>query len=136
MQTLRAFFHARRRLAILLLAAALAMKVLVPAGYMPGQQSRVLTIEICADTMGAKITRQIVVPHAGKPGEAQTASAKGSGVCAFSSLAMASLSGADPALLALALAFIIALGFTHAAQVQLRRVAYLRPPLRGPPARA
>lgn len=134
MQTLRAFFHARRGLAVLLLAAALAMKVLVPAGYMPGQHSRVLTIEICADTMGTKITRQIVVAHEGKPGQAQAA--KGEGACAFSSLAMASLSGADAALLALALAFIIALGFVPTPQPQPRRIAFLRPPLRGPPALA
>lgn len=136
MQALRAFFHAHRRLAVLLFAAALAMKALVPAGFMLGQQSRVLTIEICADTLGAKITRQIVVPHQSKPGEGQSAQAKGAGTCAFSSLAMASLAGADAALLALALAFIIALGFTPAAQPQLRRVAHLRPPLRGPPALA
>ena len=136
MQTLRAFFQAHRRLAVLLLAAALAMKALVPGGYMLGQQSRVLTIEICADTMGAKITRQIVVAHQGKPGEAQTAQAKGDGTCAFSSLALASLGGADAALLAVALAFIIALGFTPTAQPRPRRGAYLRPPLRGPPAHA
>jgi len=136
METLRAFLHTHRRLAAILLTLALVMKALIPAGYMLGEQARVLTVEICADASGAKITHDIVISHHGKPGETRGSQVKSDGTCAFSSLAMASLGGADPALLALALAFILALGFAPRASAPLQRIARLRPPLRGPPAHA
>lgn len=136
MTTLRAFLHTHRRLAVLLLALALVMKALIPAGYMLGQHAKVLTVEICADASGAKVMRDIVIPQHGKPGETRGSQAKSDGTCAFSALSMASLGGADPALLALALAFILALGFAPPATAPRRRIDRLRPPLRGPPAHA
>lgn len=136
METLRAFLHTHRRLAALLLALALVMKALIPAGYMLGAQAKVLTVEICADASGAKIMRDIVVSHNGKPGETRGSQIKGDGACAFSALSMASLGGADAALLALALAFILALGFAPLPVAAIGRLTRLRPPLRGPPAHA
>lgn len=136
MATLRAFFHTHRRLAALLLALALVAKALIPAGYMLGQQATVLTVEICADASGAKVTHDIVIPQHGKPGETRGSQAKNDGTCAFSALSMASLGGTDALLLALALAFILALGFAPPAPAPLGRLDRLRPPLRGPPAHA
>jgi hypothetical protein len=52
MELLRAFFRDHRRLAALLVALALCVKALVPAGYMPGAHGKVLTVEICADASG------------------------------------------------------------------------------------
>jgi len=60
----------------------------------------------------------------------------GKGQCAFSPLAFAALGGADAPLLAIALAFILAFGFASTPPLRLARIAGLRPPLRGPPARA
>lgn len=135
MAALRLFLRDHRRSAALLLALVLAMKALVPAGYMIGADTRVLTISICADTQGGSYSKQIVVPHAGKQG-GDAHQANDGQACPFSALAMASLSGADPALLALALVFILALGFAAAAPPQPSRARHLRPPLRGPPATA
>lgn len=133
MNALRLFLRDHSRLAVLLLAVALAMKALVPSGYMIGSQSKVLTISICADTQGGSYTTQLVLPHGGeRSGDAQHA--KEGQACPFSALAMASLAGADPVLLSLALTFILMLGFAAASPSIPRRLSHLRPPLRGPPA--
>ncbi|MBB5985760.1 DUF2946 family protein [Sphingobium lignivorans] len=132
MLPLRALFLRHRAIALLLVLAALCMKALVPGGYMIGQSSKVLTVQICHDGLGEPITRQIVIPMNGEPGD--HGSKQGKSDCAFSSLSMASLAGAGPALLAIALAFIIALGFAPVRLPHPQRIFHLRPPLRGPPA--
>jgi hypothetical protein len=130
MQLLRAFFLHHRRMAALLIALALAMKALVPAGFMLGNDSRVITVQICADALGQQITQKIVLPssHSGDD------KAKSDSPCHFTALGHAMLGGADPVLLALALVFILALGFAPVLAPAPRRIAFLRPPLRGPPA--
>jgi hypothetical protein len=134
MQVLRAFFMRHRALAILVVMAALCMKVVVPTGFMIGQNSKVLTVQLCTDGLGHAVTAKIAIPMKGEPSD--STGKQGKGDCPFSSLSMASMAGADAALLALALAFILALGFTPALTSLLKRVSYLRPPLRGPPALA
>lgn len=134
MQLLRAFLMRHRALAALVVAAALCIKALVPAGYMIGTGARVLTVEICADAQGGHVTKQILLPGNGKPAQGQGEHSKSEGTCAFSALSFASLGGADPALLVLALLFILTLGFTPIAAPRHARLAHLRPPLRGPPA--
>lgn len=131
MHAFRAFFLHHRRMAALLIALALAMKALVPAGFMLGADRHVLTVQICADTLGHQITQTITLPSTGHPAEEK---AKSDSPCHFSALGHAMLGGADPALLVLALAFILALGFAPAPIPAPRRIAFLRPPLRGPPA--
>jgi hypothetical protein len=129
---LRALFRTHRHLALALVTLALAMKMLVPSGYMLSDRAHVLTITICADASGALTTRQVVVPSDGTSGE----HAKTEGNCAWAVLATGALGGADVLLLALALAFILALGHSSSRPVPPTRAAYLRPPLRGPPALA
>ena len=51
MYAFRAFLLHHRRFAALLVAAALCLKALVPAGYMVSSEARVLTVQICADTL-------------------------------------------------------------------------------------
>lgn len=132
MMGLRAILLDHRRLALLLVAVALAMKALVPGGYMLGTQSQVITVSICGDASGTHETRQIVVPRSGADKDTVSQHAK-SAPCAFSALGMDGLAGADPILLALALAFILAAGFAVLAGLTLKARAHLRPPLRGPP---
>ncbi len=134
MTDIRAFLRDHRQLAALLVALALCLKALVPAGYMIGSQTKVLTISICADSIGRHLTRQIAVPQTGKAGGGESDDGKSSSQCPFTALAMASLSGAGVALLVLALAFILALGFAPVRPLHLERLLHLRPPLRGPPA--
>jgi hypothetical protein len=132
MGALRTFLLNHRGLAFAILLMTLCMKAIVPAGTMIG--AKTLTIEVCADASGQHQTRQISVPMTGKSGDADTHKAAGS--CAYSALSLALLGGADPLLLALALAFIIALGFHRAPPRRLARTPHLRPPLRGPPSLA
>jgi hypothetical protein len=130
---IRAFFRTNRRLALGLIALALVIKALVPAGYMlAGPLSggtHVLTVAICGDVSGGPTTREIAVPSDGKQDHA-----KAEGTCAWGVLGMAALGGADGALLGLALAFILALGLAPARPAARPQRSYLRPPLRGPPA--
>lgn len=136
MQALRALTHRHRLLAMLLAIAALAIKAAVPAGYMLGQHGTVLTVEICADASGGTVTKQIVIPPSGAPADAKGAHDKAPATCPYAALGFAALTGADTALLALALVFILALGLAPVPAAPLRRIPFLRPPLRGPPALA
>jgi hypothetical protein len=127
---IRAILRTNRRLALGLVVLALVIKALVPAGYMLSDKAHVLTIAICADASGGPLTQQIVVPSDGKSAD----HAKAEGTCAWGVLAMAALGGADVLLLALALAFVLALGLMPTRPAPPSRGSYLRPPLRGPPA--
>ena len=134
MLSLRAFFLRHRLVAILLVLAALCMKSLVPTGYMIGQQGKALTIRICSDAYADHAVKHIAIPM--KEGNGGSGAKESKAECPYSAMSMAALSGADPALLVLALAFIIALGFAPSPVHAARRALYLRPPLRGPPSRA
>lgn len=137
MSSLRALLLRHRAIALAILAAALCLKALVPAGYMLDSGSRSIAVRICDDGLGHAATRQIVVPtkatgsgeHPGDPAGKQA-----SPECPYTALSLASLGAVDVVLLALALAFILALGFGVARELPGRREAYLRPPLRAPPA--
>lgn len=122
----------RRLLAFLVIMAALCMKVVVPNGFMIGQNPKVLTVQICDEITGNQSVKHLVIPM--KDGGSESSHKQGKGECPFASLSMASMTGADPALLALALVYILALGFAPARIPLPKRVSYLRPPLRGPPA--
>ena len=130
MIALRAILRARSYLAIGLIVAALAVRMIIPAGTMPGSGARVLAVEICADASGIKQTQILIVP--GKPAPHHANADKGT--CGFAGLATPALAGADPVLLAVALAFILAIGLALAAPSLPARFARFQPPLRGPPA--
>lgn len=129
---MRALLMRRRALAVLVVVAALCMKIVVPTGVMVAQDSRVLTVQICNDALGDQAVTRFVVPM--KDGGGESGGKQGKGDCPFASASPVSMTGAGPALLALALAFILALGFAPAAIALPKRVFHLRPPLRGPPA--
>ena len=130
MMALRTLLRAHSPLAMVLVAMALAVRLLVPAGTMPGSGDRVLAVEICADASGAPQTQLLVIP--GKPAPHENSAAKVT--CAFAGLAFPALAGADPVLLALALAFIMAIGLSLVAPSLPARFTRFQPPSRGPPA--
>jgi len=137
MKTLRALVTGHRRLAALLLAMTLALKVLVPGGYMLGSEAGGLTVQICsgmtsADGSAASLT--IPMDRGGSHGDVPAGHANAAKECPFTALAMHALSAADPLVLALAMAFVLALGLAAAPPLRLVRPAFLTPPLRGPPA--
>lgn len=129
---MRALLTRYRVLATLVVMMALCMKVAMPSGFMIGQHSRFLTVQICDEAVGGVNAQQLVIPM--KDGGSDSGHKQGKAECPFASLSMASLAGADPSLLALALAFVLALGFAPARIPSLKRATHLRPPLRGPPA--
>lgn len=132
MYAFRTFCLSHHRLAALLIALALCMKTLIPAGYMLGSESRVLTVQICADSLRHEITKQIAVGQK----DHGTNKGKTDAPCAFTALTHGVLGGAGPIQLALALLFILALAFAPHLPAAPKRVHFLRPPLRGPPALA
>ncbi len=132
MDGIRTFMLRHRGLAALLLAAALCLKALVPAGYMIDSGTSVLTLTIC-DAQGGNV-RQIAVPIHGE--NTQDDGQAASGGCPYATLSMHALGGADPIQLAAALAFLLLLGFAPLIAPALRRSRYATPPLRGPPATA
>jgi len=132
MGTLRTFILSHRYLAALLIAAALCMKMSIPAGTMVGSQNGALTVQICAEQFGQVVARQITIESKGAKSHPGKAGAEAP--CAFTALSLATLGGADSIQLAIALLFILALGFAPILSAAPRRIAHLRPPLRGPPA--
>ena len=123
MTRLRALLRQHPRIAATIFAAALLLRVLVPTGFMPSIADGQLTVSICTG-YGAKQV-QIAVP--GKE-HGSVASP-----CAFADLSLPLMAGADPIQLAAALAFVLALALLLAVALPGRRIAHLRPPLRGPP---
>lgn len=122
-------------IAALLLAAVLALRVLVPAGFMPmaGADGR-LTVMVCSGEGSRAMT--IVIPGLGE-GRGKPAPAdrdKAGGPCAFAGHAAPWLSSVDPVLLIAALAAVAMLALFASRPFALRTAAHLRPPLRGPPA--
>jgi len=135
MKLFRAFLLHHRRLALLLVVMALAIKAMIPDGFMPHFGSRTISIQICADAIGQPMTRQITVAQRGDT-DGKSAHGKAEGLCAFTALGHSALGGADPVLLLAALLFLFVLGFAPLVPAAPRRVTFLRPPLRGPPALA
>jgi hypothetical protein len=130
--SLRALTRSRPRLALWLIALALAVKALVPAGYMiAADKPLTLTLTVCSAQMGETMT--VTLPM--KAGHSDKAMASDGG-CAFSSLGHATAPGTDPLLLVAAIAFVLALGTAPRLLPALARRIYLQPPLRGPPALA
>ena len=132
MSSLRAFIHQHPALAALLLLWALAIKAVVPAGYMVGPGS--IAMVLCDEGRGTAVSKVVSVPmKPGLPGEAPDSDKAG---CAFTALGMAMTGNAGPALLALAIAWALVIGLAPVEPARPRRAGQLRPPLRGPPALA
>lgn len=135
MNTFRALLRHHRRLALLLVVLALAVKAIVPDGFMPAAKGTTISIQICADAFAQPVTRQIVVPAKGVDA-GKDSQHKSEGFCAFTALGHGALGGIDPVLLVAALLFLFVLGFAPLVPATPRRMVFLRPPLRGPPALA
>lgn len=117
-------------IAALIFAAALALRVLVPGGYMPVAADNRILVQICTGTPDGPDAMLMAIPgleHKQQPGNAAQ------GKCAYADLAEAMTGGADPVLLAAALAFALALALSLALTLPPMKRVRLRPPLRGPP---
>ncbi|KQM61736.1 MULTISPECIES: hypothetical protein [unclassified Sphingomonas] len=148
MSRLRRLFLTHNALAALVIIVTLAMKAVVPAGFMPMLVEGRVVIALCSGfgpvipvaappkmagmhhgaAMGADHGR-----HAPKDGGQHDDKPQ---PCAFSGLSTPSLAGADPVVLAIAIAFVLTLGLHIVVALPVMRPGRLWPPLRGPPALA
>lgn len=133
MQPLRRLVASHRLVAGAILALALVMKLVLPAGFMPTVAEGRMVVRMCSGT--GPMTMVMTIPgfEQGKH-DGKGHSDKHEAPCAFSSLSSPSLAAADPILLALAILFVLAMGIRALAAPTTVAPPYLRPPLRGPPA--
>lgn len=131
MGKIRHFFRDRPALAAMLLAAALLLKALIPAGYMPAAPDTGLIVALCSGTMPAGSTVTITIPKKGSHQDHGTTTADHP--CAFAPLA-AAMTGADLAPLILAaLAFVFVAAIVRAPLALPAKAARIRPPSQAPP---
>ncbi len=140
MTRFRAFVLSHRAFAGVLIALALAMKALVPAGTMIAPQAHVLMVQICDGFGPAERTlaHAVAIPVSEK-GAARHDGGKAAHdapACPYATLGLAGLGGGDPLLIALALVFMLAVARARPVGRAPRARAFLRPPLRAPPALA
>ena len=134
MQAVR-YLLAQRRLAVLICAATLLLKLLVPTGYMIGSDHGHLAITICSGTAPAAMTMDVPAMHGDMADHGKSNDhGKAEMPCAFSGLSFAVLGAIDPIQLAALIVFVLALGLAATILPAPSRPTYLRPPLRGPPA--
>tara|TARA_R110000868_G_scaffold212918_3_gene462808 strand:- start:7069 stop:7473 length:405 start_codon:yes stop_codon:yes gene_type:complete len=130
---LRNLVLANRPFACAVLALALLMKIVMPAGFMPTVSNGQIVVSICSGT--GPMTMVMTIPGLGQEkSEGDGHHGKAEQPCAFSGLSAPSLAAADPILLAAAILFVLALGTRPMALPASTAPSYLRPPLRGPPA--
>ncbi|QNA87053.1 hypothetical protein G4G27_16905 [Sphingomonas sp. So64.6b] len=116
----------------MLVGCVLFVKGVVPSGFMPLATSQGMVIQICTGMapQGAATT----IPGTPTPHDGHKA--KIESPCAFAGLGMPWLFGAEPLLLAIEISLVIVMGFRKVRPLALFPTHHLRPPVRGPPARA
>lgn len=135
MFALRRLFLAHRHFAALICVAALALKLLVPSGYMVSGEHGRIAVTICSGvapqpaSMDMPGMQNDMADH-GKSKD----HGKAEMPCAFSSLMAQALGAIDPVLLVAAIAFVMGLALSPTRSIARPAIPYLRPPSRGPPA--
>ena len=135
---------AQRYFAVLLCAATLLLKLLVPAGYMIGSEQGRITIALCSGVAPPammmampEVATTMAMPdmHADMPHHGKSQDhGKAEMPCAFAGLSAASLGAIDPVQLVALILFVMTVGLSPSVLPTILRQCHLRPPLRGPPA--
>jgi hypothetical protein len=131
--SLRRLLLDHRALALWLAALALAVRLLVPAGFMVGTVDGRPVLQVCS---GYGPVASMAMTHGGHHGSADHRESDHPATdmsCPYGALAQAATTPVDPVLLVLAIAFAMALGVRAMRWPALRDRAHLRPPMRGPP---
>ena len=111
----------------MLLAAALCLKIVLPAGYMPVASGRDLVVALCSSAGSEGATVTVSIPH--KDGQDLVQDS-----CAFAPLVAVALGSVPPAIAMAALLFAFVAAILRR-PLELRCVeARSRPPSQGPPA--
>ena len=118
-------------LAALIVAVALALRLLVPAGYMPVLDGGHVILAPCP---GTTPTPPQAHDHGGMAHSGHdTPSPAPEKGCAFADLALPAIGGADPVQLAALIAFLVATARVLRALPPRAPVRRLHPPAQGPP---
>jgi hypothetical protein len=126
---------AQRHLAVLICAASLLLKLIVPAGFMIDSSHGRITVTICSGTAPRTMTMKMPGMHGDMPDHGKSQDhGKAEMPCAFAGLSAAALGSIDPIQLAALIAFVMAIGLAGIMLPAPSQSARLRPPLRGPPA--
>jgi hypothetical protein len=131
--SLRRLLLDHRTLALWLAALALAVRLLVPAGFMVGRVDGRPVLQMCS---GYGPVAPMAMAHGGHHGSGGHRDANHPATdmpCPYGALAQAATTPVDPVLLVLAIAFVMALGVHATRWPALRDRAHVRPPMRGPP---
>lgn len=135
MTRLRRLVSRNAAAALLLAVLALFMKAAVPAGFMPDVTGGSIQLVLCSG-YGPETAMPMAMSMPGGSDHHDGSAPDHKGTpCGFFGHAAGSMAMADPIVLALAIAFIVATVFREPARVQAAAPPFLRPPLRGPPAR-
>ena len=119
---------------MLICACALALKLLVPTGYMISNDHGRIAMTICSGVESQRMMVSMPGMHHGSDGEGSPMdSGKSDMPCSYASMASAALDSIDPIQLGAFLAFLLATVFHVTVFPVAPRALYLRPPLRGPP---
>ena len=120
---------------MLICAAALLLKLVVPTGYMIDSDHGRIAITICSGMTSAATAMDMPGMHGDMPDHGKSKDhGKAEMPCAFSGLSAAMTGAIDPIQLAALIAFVMAIGLAGVLLPAPSRRTYLRPPLRGPPA--
>ena len=133
MTSLRRLLLDHRTLALWLAALALAVRLLVPAGFMVGRVDGRPVLQVCS---GYGPVAPMAMAHGGHHGSGGHREADHPATdmpCPYGALAQAATTPVDPALLVFAIAIAMPLAARTKPRPALRDRAHLRPPLRGPP---
>jgi hypothetical protein len=119
---------AHGRIAALICAAALALRVLFPAGYMVSAEDSRLAVTLCSGMAAeaSDMDHRTPEPSSGH-GKAQVP-------CAFAGLSVPALGGSDIAAVVVIPPVAAIAALSPFTRTTLAAVLHLRPPLRGPPA--
>ena len=122
-----------RRIVVAICAAALIVKLAIPAGFMLDRGVGGIVVTVCSGT--APRTMAIALPGLGDaPSDhGRPASGKSEMPCAFAGLSAPGLGPIDPVQLAALIAFVTALGLTGLVAPPPSRSGRMRPPPIGPP---
>ena len=136
MQALRRLVLAHTQLTALICVAALALRILIPTGYMISVNHGRIAVTLCSGVAQQQPSTAMDMPdmdHTMSEHGKSKEHGKAEMPCAFSSLSAQVLGAIDPTLLVAALAFVVALALYGLSPTIICSAPYLRPHLRGPP---
>ena len=132
MHTLRRLILRNRMSGGAILALALLLRIVMPAGFMPTVADGQIIVAICSGSGPA--TMAMIVPGLDNRKSDSSHSGKVEQPCTFAGLSTSFIAAADPIVLAAAILYIVRLGTRLLCFPTSTAPPHLRPPLRGPPA--